>query len=178
MAGIPLSMVDCGQSLPGLDSVTRYVPGNQSAVKAPVEANPWRYALPGSLILQVRSLIESLVMVDTENSRGRQRSGSCSSDLWFKEPGRDAGHYHQRAEAMVDRHAGAQREAGNLGVVPLNREGDRRVAQHAEVVGVMRVLPDIFAIDDQEFAKGLLQASMEFIAIAGNQSRQRSRGAG
>ena len=65
---------------------------------------------------------------------------------------------------------------GNLRVVPLDGKGDRRVAQHAEVVGVVRVLPDVFAVDDQVSAEGLLQAGMEFVAIAGSQRRQRLRG--
>ena len=64
-------------------------------------------------------------------------------------------------------HVGAQREAGDLGVVPVDREGDRRVAEHAEVEGVVRVLPDVVAADDEVLAEGLLQAGVELVAEAG-----------
>ena len=59
-----------------------------------------------------------------------------------------------------------QRVAGNLGVMPVDGEGDGRVAQHAEVEGVVRVLPDVFAAEDHVFAEGLLQAGMKLVAEA------------
>ena len=62
------------------------------------------------------------------------------------------------------RHAGADRIAGNLRIVPLDRESDRRVAQHAEVVRPVGVLPDVLAVDHQVFSESLLQAGVEFIA--------------
>ena len=63
-------------------------------------------------------------------------------------------------------HAYASREPGNLGVVPLNGKRDRSAAQHAEVVGVVRVLPDVFAGEDHILSKRLLQAGVKLVAPA------------
>ena len=59
--------------------------------------------------------------------------------------------------------------------MPLDREKDRRIAQYAEVVGAVRVLPDVFAVDHQELSYGLLQTGMEFVAKAGVQWRRGAR---
>ena len=64
-------------------------------------------------------------------------------------------------------HLGVQGIAGNLGVMPVDGEGDGRVAQHAEVEGVVGVLPDVLAADDDVLAEGLLQAGVELVAEAG-----------
>ena len=61
-------------------------------------------------------------------------------------------------------HADASGKAWNLGVVPLDRKGDGGASQHAEVVGVVSVLPDIFAGEDYVLAEGLLQAGVELVA--------------
>src|SRR5208282_2223657 len=46
---------------------------------------------------------------------------------------------------MKIRHAHAARISGNFRVVPLNGESDRRVAEHTEIVAVVRVLRDPLA---------------------------------
>ena len=56
---------------------------------------------------------------------------------------------------------------GNFGVVPLDRERDRRVAENAEVVAVVSIFPDILAIEHHMLPESLLQSGMEFIAKAG-----------
>ena len=71
---------------------------------------------------------------------------------------------------MVIRHARAQRPAGDLGIVPLDGECDRRIAEHAEIVAVVRVLPDVFAADHEIFRECLFKAGMKFISIAGRKS--------
>ena len=71
-----------------------------------------------------------------------------------------------------------QRIAGNLGVMPVDGEGDGRVAQHAEVEGVVGVLPDVLAADHDMLAEGLLQAGMELVAEAGLQRSGNAWGAG
>jgi hypothetical protein len=53
--------------------------------------------------------------------------------------------------------------------MPVDGKGDRRVAQHAEVEGVVGVLPDVLSADDDPLAEGLLKASMELVAEAGVQ---------
>src|SRR2546428_13332809 len=58
----------------------RHRTGNESAVIAPVEADPWATALP--LILDVGALLERLVMVDAKNTwRGRSVEDQAS-DPW------------------------------------------------------------------------------------------------
>src|SRR5664279_540396 len=156
------------------DSVTGNCPGDESAVVAPVEAKP-RASLPRGLVLHVCGHVKRFVVIDAENPRGPRGSGSGSRDLRSEEAGSDAGHDYQRGEAVIHRHAGAQRKSGNLRVMPLDREEDRRIAQYAEIVGAVRVLPDVFAVDHQELSYGLLQTGMEFIAKAGRQGRRRAR---
>src|SRR5664279_5682773 len=156
------------------DSVTGDCPGDESAVVAPVEAK-LRASLPGGLVLHVCRHVKGFVVIDAETPRGPRGSGSGSRDLRSEEAGSDAGHDYQRGEAVIHRHAGAQRKSGNLRVMPLDREEDRRIAQYAEIVGAVRVLPDVFAVDHQELSYGLLQTGMEFIAKAGRQGRRRAR---
>ena len=72
---------------------------------------------------------------------------------------------------MKIRHAHAARVSRNLGAVPFDREGDRRCAQHAEVVGVVRVLPDVLAGEDKILSEGLLDPGVEFIAPARTERR-------
>src|ERR1039458_921459 len=56
-----------------------------------------------------------------------------------------------------------------LRVMPVDGEKYRRVTQHAEVECVVRVLPDILAAEHCPLAEGLLQASVEFVAVAWGQ---------
>src|SRR5271154_6893514 len=58
---------------------------------------------------------------------------------------------------------GTKREARNLRVVPIDRKGNWRIAQHAEVERIVRVLPDVIAADHEVLAKSLLQARMKLI---------------
>src|SRR5215472_19316998 len=50
--------------------------------------------------------------------------------------------------------------------MPLDGKCNRRCSQDAEVVCIVRVLPDIFAREDQVFPECLLDSCMEFIAPA------------
>jgi hypothetical protein len=60
-----------------------------------------------------------------------------------------------------------KRVARDLGVVPVNGEGDGRIAEDTEVEGVVGVLPDVFAADDDALAEGLLEAGVKLVAEAG-----------
>ena len=62
--------------------------------------------------------------------------------------------------------------------MPVDGERDGRIAQHAEVEGVVGVLPDVFAADHGSFAKGLLQAGMELVAKTGIKRTRNARCAG
>ncbi len=57
--------------------------------------------------------------------------------------------------------------------MPLNGEGDRSVAKNAEVVTIVRVLPDVLSGKNNVLAEGLLDAGVKLIAKAGTQRRQR-----
>jgi len=60
--------------------------------------------------------------------------------------------------------------AGDLRVMPIDGEGNGRVAEYAEVEGVVRVLPEIFAAYNNPLADGLLESGVKLVAIAGVQS--------
>ena len=60
-----------------------------------------------------------------------------------------------------------QGEAGNLRIMPVDWERDGRIAEDTEIEGVVGVLPDIVAADDEVFAKGLLETGVELVAKAG-----------
>src|SRR5258706_8482373 len=137
---------------------------NQSAVVTPVETEP-RPGVPG-LILHVGCLVELLVMVDTEDSTRRRGSGSRSPQLREEVAGRHAGEDHERGKSMEVWYANPPRECWNFVVMPLDREGDGRSPQDAEVVGPMRVLPDVLAGEDKISSERLLDAGVEFVAPA------------
>ena len=75
-------------------------------------------------------------------------------------------HDRERAEAAVLDEVDARREAVDLRVIPRDREEDRRVEQHAEVVGVGRVLVEVADIGDEPAAERLLDADFDLIARA------------
>ena len=72
-------------------------------------------------------------------------------------------------------HTRPQHVPGYFGIVPFDREGDRRIAQHAEVIRIVRVLPDIFPIDDHVLAERLLESGVKFVPEAGSQGRIQAR---
>ena len=122
-------------------------------------------------------LVENLVVVDAEHlaAVAKPGRGANSADLRLEEARRHVRHHDERRQAMEVRHAAADGKAGDLGAGPLDRKGDRRVAQHAEVVGLVRVLPDVFAVHHQVPSEGLLETGVELIAPARAQRRGASR---
>src|ERR1700722_17873863 len=72
---------------------------------------------------------------------------------------------------MEVRHGEADCISRNLRGGPFDRISDRRIAEHAEVESLVSVLPDVFAVQNQVFAKRLRKADMEFIAVAGTEGR-------
>ena len=67
---------------------------------------------------------------------------------------------------MEVRQAAADRIAGNLRTLPLDGISDRGITEHAEVKSLVGVLPDVFGVYYEILAKRLLEAGMEFIAMA------------
>ena len=73
---------------------------------------------------------------------------------------------------MEIRYAHADSIAGNFRVVPVNRECNRGRSQHTEIVGIVRVFPNVIPAYDSIFAERLLQASMEVVAVTGIERRR------
>jgi hypothetical protein len=97
-------------------------------------------ALPG-LVLQVSCLVELLVVIDAEREPAAIRYGRTgAANLGLEEACSHTGKDHLRRKAMQIRHGYAAGISGNLSVVPFNRERDRCIAQHAEIVAIVRVL--------------------------------------
>ncbi len=108
--------------------------------------------------MQVRGEVEFLVVVNAEGRKFAGLDWHCAdaANLRIEEARGHAGHHDQRRQPVIIRYVGANREAGNLRVVPRDRERDRRGAQDAEIVGVVRVFPDVLAIDDEILPESLL----------------------
>src|ERR1700739_373511 len=114
-------------------------------------------------------LIEFLVMVDAEDACAALtcRSHADAADLGLEESSGYTGSHEICREPVEIRQAGAQQEAGNFGTVPLDRKSDRCIPEDAEVVAEMRVLPDVFRIENQVLAERLLEPGVEFVAPSG-----------
>src|SRR5579863_2118337 len=55
----------------------------------------------------------------------------------------------------------------HFGIVPGNRKSDGSVKQHVEIVGVVRVLPEVVRVDDEPLAHALLESGVEVVSVAG-----------
>ena len=120
-------------------------------------------------------LVEAFVVVDAEGLAALADGGAGARRLRREEARRDGGHDDEAREIVEVGDIGAEREAGDFGVMPVDGKGDGRVAEHAEVEGVVRVLPDVLAADDEVLAEGLLEAGVELIAKAGLRGFRRRR---
>ena len=123
-------------------------------------------------------LVEVLVVVDAKYGT-TAGSGRCSdaADLRRKETRGNARHDHVRRESVGVGDRGADGIAGNFRTVPLDRVRDRSVAEHAEVERLVRVLPDVLAVDDQVLPESLLQTNVELVAVTRAERRHIGRDA-
>src|SRR5260370_683980 len=125
------------------------------------------------LVLQMRRLLKRLVVVDAEGS-GAGGIGIVeenAADLRPEEartrmPEHRIGRY---TVCLRDSHLDA--EAVNLGLLPLDREGERCVQHDVEVVVAIGVLPEVLAVHDQGLAEALLEAGVVLAASCGLHSR-------
>src|ERR1700756_688685 len=74
---------------------------------------------------------------------------------------------------MDVRYAYTSGKPGNLGIVPLNGEGEWSASKDTEVIRVMGVLPDVFTGEHQVAPQGLLQAYVELIPPAWTEGSRR-----
>src|SRR5258708_7461685 len=77
---------------------------------------------------------------------------------------------------MEIRDAHTTGKSGNLGSFPCDGEEDGSIAEDAEIVCIVGVLPDVLAGEDQIFPSRLLHPSVEFIAPSGSERRRICRG--
>ena len=117
----------------------------------------------------MRCLIELLIVIDAERSTACLRSGASPGRLRRKEARSHRRRHKVRAEVVELGYIGVECVTGNLGVMPVDRKRDRRIAQYAEVERVVGVLPYVLAAEHHELAKRLLEARMKFVAEAGGQ---------
>jgi hypothetical protein len=73
------------------------------------------------------------------SSNGDSAGSSGARNLRREESGGDRGGYKVCAEIVDRRNLHVHRITRDFRVVPVDGEGDRRVAQHAEIEGVVRV---------------------------------------
>jgi hypothetical protein len=50
---------------------------------------------------------------------------------------------------------------------PFDGESNRGGTEHVEVIGIVRVLPDVLAAEDEILAERLLESSVKFITKTG-----------
>src|SRR5882724_11092177 len=144
------------------------VAGHQAAVVPPVKADPRQIFV--RLILNMRGLVESLIVVDAEDlSAGNGRAQS--TDLRRKITRADVSKHYQRREPMKIGQAHTHGRPVNFRIFPRNGEKYRRVAESGEVVRITRVLPQVIGIHHRVFSKCLLEAGIELVALAGTNRR-------
>ena len=61
----------------------------------------------------------------------------------------------------------ARREAVALRQMPRDREGDRRIQDHAEVIGVASALPEVVGVDHDVTPDALLNSDVELMTAPG-----------
>ena len=125
--------------------------------------------------MEVRLLVELLIVIDAERQASLSDGCSGARNLRREEPRGHGRHHAIAADAVKFRNFDVQSVAGDFRVMPIDRKGDGRVAEHAEVEGVVRVLPDVFAADYDALAESLLEAGMKLIAEARLQAFPRHR---
>src|ERR1700730_4232120 len=136
----------------------------EAAIVSPVEADP-RAAFAGNLILNMGSLVEPLIMVDTERIPALSHGGSRTCALRREESCSHGRHRDEGREVVIVRKISVDHKARNLRVVPIDGEEDGRVAEDGEVERAMRVLPDVVAADDKVLSEALLKAGMKLVPI-------------
>jgi hypothetical protein len=110
----------------------------------------------GPLVVKDGTLLVSLVMIDAENTAGESAQGNQATCFGWEIPCPRMAQGQVCLESVQINGAHARRHAIQLGVVPGDRKRDRRVEQDAEIVRIVRVLPEVVSIDDQPAPDSLL----------------------
>ena len=137
-------------------------PGHQSVVVTPVEGNPRPILF--RLILQMRCLLELLVVVNTECTFRREVRAQ-PANLRIEEARVYAAHYHERCQAVIVRDARTDGKPADFGPVPCDRKRDWCIEKYAEVESIVRVLPQVIAVNDQVAPERLLEPGVKLISL-------------
>ena len=73
-------------------------------------------------------------------------------------------HYRESGYTVDGRKRNAQTAAADIGLLPLNRKGERRVQNHVKVVVAFGIFPEIRTADDDIFSKSLLKPYIVLIS--------------
>src|SRR5882757_3977704 len=111
----------------------------------------------------MRCLVEPFIVIDAEGKSTASDRSAGTGDLRREEAGSNRRHHDERRKVVEVGNIGANCEAWDLRVVPIDWKGNRRVAEHAEVKRVVSVLPDVVATDNEVLAKCLLQSGVKFV---------------
>ena len=95
----------------------------------------------------MRRRLKLLIMVDAEGADRRQ-IGTQAADLRIEETGVNTAGSEECRHPVEVRDARANRPPTNLRSVPANREENGSIEEVAKVIGAVRVLPQVVAIDD------------------------------
>src|SRR5271155_1063337 len=109
-------------------------------------------------------LVQPLVMIDAERISALPHGSASPGSLRREEARRNRRHDHEGTQVVEVRDIRAEREARDLGVMPVNGKGDGRIAQDTEVEGVVGVLPNVVSTEYEVLPRRLLEARMELIA--------------
>ena len=78
-------------------------------------------------------------------------------------------HHDVSRQAVEIRQTSPNRIAGDLRLRPFNRIGDRSVAQNAEIVSLIGVLPDVLRVNHKVLSESLLDRNVIFVPRARRQ---------
>src|SRR2546423_1209779 len=120
----------------------------------------------------MRRLVVLLIVIDAKHRAALANRHAESADLGWEIAGCHAGHDYECGKSMEVRHVNAKQPSWNFGIMPIDRKSDGCIAKNAEVVGVVRVLPYVLAIDKQVLAECLLQSGMELIPKSCRRARR------
>src|SRR5262245_42561011 len=118
------------------------------------------------LILRLRCLLKCLIVVNAEDTL-RQVGIEEQPAAFGREVTRPRvpGDIEGRKTFVVGE-VNARRYAVNLRQLPRNREGDWRIQQHAEIVGVACAFPEIVGVNHDVLADALLNANIELMTAS------------
>src|SRR5260370_20109426 len=122
------------------------------------------------LIWKLCGLLKGLMVVDGDPPPASHR-GAQAPDLRREVSCPHVCENGEGSQAVIIGQAHAHGRSIDLRTLPRDREEDGRVAERAEVIRVVGVLPKVVGIHDQVFSKSLLKSRIELVALAGANGR-------